>query len=194
MIVIGNSAVGKSCLMQRFLKNEFADEHEVTLGVEFGSLTLKMEDTQFKLQIWDTAGQESFRSITKIFYKGAHAVLMCYDAANAESFKSLEYWYKEIKGNCETDVIVVLIATKCDKTEQRQVTYEEGLKFQKDKCSDIGMFFETSSKTGHNVEHAFITVAKTLYMKHKNRIEKDKYAKQEKAQRRRLQKQQIRKN
>jgi Ras-related protein Rab-2A len=81
--VIGNSAVGKSCLMQRFLKNDFIDEHEVTLGVEFGSMMMKIEDTMFKMQIWDTAGQESFHSISKIFYRGAHAVLMCYDVGNA---------------------------------------------------------------------------------------------------------------
>ena len=79
LIVIGDSAIGKSCLMQRMCHNEFADDHEVTVGVEFGSLLIRMQSIPFKLQIWDTAGQESFQSITKIFYRGAHAVFLTYD-------------------------------------------------------------------------------------------------------------------
>ena len=90
LIIIGNSGVGKSCLMHRVTTNEFSEDHEVTVGVEFGSLLLKMTDQDassvFKLQIWDTAGQESFQSITKIFYRGAHAVLLTYSVASLASF------------------------------------------------------------------------------------------------------------
>lgn len=91
LIIIGNSGVGKSCLMHRVTTNEFSEDHEVTVGVEFGSLLIKMgepADSQsvFKLQIWDTAGQESFQSITKIFYRGAHAVLLTYSVASMQSF------------------------------------------------------------------------------------------------------------
>ena len=97
IIVIGNSGVGKSCIMTRFLRNEFKDDHEVTLGVEFGSLFIKMEETLFKMQIWDTAGQESFQSITKTFYRGAHAILLTYSLANRQSFENLDYWLNEIR-------------------------------------------------------------------------------------------------
>lgn len=86
MIIIGNSGVGKSCIMHRVTTNEFSEDHEVTVGVEFGSLIVKMEETVLKLQIWDTAGQESFQSITKIFYRGAHAVLLTYSVASQLSF------------------------------------------------------------------------------------------------------------
>ena len=79
LIVIGDSGIGKSCLMHRMCHNEFTDDHEVTVGVEFGSILVKIKDVAFKLQIWDTAGQESFQSITKIFYRGAHGVLLTYD-------------------------------------------------------------------------------------------------------------------
>ncbi len=86
LIVIGDSGVGKSCIMHRVTTNEFMEDHEVTVGVEFGTLLLKIEDLKIKLQIWDTAGQENFQSITKIFYRGAHAVFLTYNITNLESF------------------------------------------------------------------------------------------------------------
>ena len=86
LIVIGDSGVGKSCLMHRVTTNEFMEDHEVTVGVEFGTLLLKIEDTRIKLQIWDTAGQENFQSITKIFYRGAHAVFLTYNITSLDSF------------------------------------------------------------------------------------------------------------
>ena len=92
MIVVGDSAIGKSCLMQRICNNEFAEDHEVTVGVEFGTLLLRIEGVNVKLQIWDTAGQESFQSITKIFYRGAHAVFLAYDLTQTNTFNSLKRW------------------------------------------------------------------------------------------------------
>ena len=97
LIVIGDSGIGKSCLMHRMCHNEFTEDHEVTVGVEFGSLLVRMQDINVKLQIWDTAGQEAFQSITKIFYKGAHAVLMTYDLTSMDSFMNLSHWFQEIK-------------------------------------------------------------------------------------------------
>ena len=89
LIVIGDSATGKSCLMHRLCHNEFNDDHEVTVGVEFGSLFVRMRGSNFKMQIWDTAGQESFQSITKIFYRGAHAVFLTYDVTALDSYMNL---------------------------------------------------------------------------------------------------------
>ena len=86
LIVIGDSGVGKSCLMHRVTSNEFMDEHEVTVGVEFGTLLLRINDVIIKLQIWDTAGQESFQSVTKIFYRGAHAVFLTYNITSLQTF------------------------------------------------------------------------------------------------------------
>lgn len=97
LIVIGDSGVGKSCLMHRVTTNEFMEDHEVTVGVEFGTLMLKIEDTTLKLQIWDTAGQENFQSITKIFYRGAHGVFLTYNVTSLESFQHLDNWYDEVK-------------------------------------------------------------------------------------------------
>ena len=97
LIIVGDSAVGKSCLMQRVTTNEFLEDHEVTVGVEFGTLIVKLESQVFKLQIWDTAGQESFKSITKIFYRGAHCVCLCYDITRMDTFLNLEMWIREAK-------------------------------------------------------------------------------------------------
>lgn len=114
LIIIGNSGVGKSCLMHRVTTNEFSEDHEVTVGVEFGSLLIRMGEpgenqSVFKLQIWDTAGQESFQSITKIFYRGAHAVLLTYSVASMQSFQNLKHWCNEVRTQSEPDAVVILV-------------------------------------------------------------------------------------
>ena len=96
LIIIGDSAVGKSCLMHRVTTNDFVEDHEVTVGVEFGTLLVKLQEQIFKLQIWDTAGQESFKSITKIFYRGAHCVVLAYDVTRMDTFLNLENWFSEV--------------------------------------------------------------------------------------------------
>ena len=109
LIIIGDSAVGKSCLMHRVTTNEFIEDHEVTVGVEFGALMVRLEEQIFKLQIWDTTGQESFKSITKIFYKGAHAVVLTYDITRMDTFLNLQTWLEEVLAQSEPEVIVILV-------------------------------------------------------------------------------------
>jgi Ras-related protein Rab-2A len=105
VIIIGDSGIGKSCVLKRLVDNEFKDEHDVTVGVEFGSFLVRIEDKVIKLQIWDTAGQESFRSITKIFYRGAHAAILGYSITRRDSFENLTDWANEVRGSCSHDVI-----------------------------------------------------------------------------------------
>lgn len=95
--------------MHRVTKNEFMEDHEVTVGVEFGTMMIKIEDTNIKLQIWDTAGQEDFKSITKMFYRGAHAVFLTYNVTSLESFKNMDSWYNEVKQQSEEDALLFLI-------------------------------------------------------------------------------------
>ncbi len=97
LIIIGDTGVGKSCLMKRVMDNEFKTEHQVTIGVEFGSFGIKVENKIVKMQIWDTAGQESYKSVTRIFYRGAHCVFLTYDMTRDETFLNVESWYNEIK-------------------------------------------------------------------------------------------------
>ena len=158
--------------MHRVTTNEFSEDHEVTVGVEFGSLLVKMEDTVFKLQIWDTAGQESFQSITKIFYRGAHAVLLTYSVASFASFQNLEHWFNEIKTQSEPDAIIILVGNQMDRDSEREVSFEQGEKFRRDR--GIEFFIETSAKTNENVQDSFIIAAKMLYKKHQERILKAK--------------------
>lgn len=103
--------------MHRVTTNEFNEDHEVTVGVEFGTLIVKLEEQVFKMQIWDTAGQESFKSITKIFYRGAHLVILTYDITRMDTFLNLETWFEEIRSQSEPDVLIILVGNCKDKAE-----------------------------------------------------------------------------
>jgi small GTP-binding protein len=186
MIIIGNSGVGKSCLMHRVTTNEFSEDHEVTVGVEFGSLLVKMEETVLKLQIWDTAGQESFQSITKIFYRGAHAVLLTYSVASQLSFQNLQHWLSEVRAQSEADAIVVLVGNQKDREGEREVTREQGERFAKE--NNIDFFMETSAKTSEGVQQTFIMASKMLFKKHQSRIKQAKQSLQKKVEGKKLSK------
>ena len=123
LIIIGDTGVGKSCLMKRVMDDEFKTEHQVTIGVEFGSYGLRIEGKIIKMQIWDTAGQESYKSVTRIFYRGAHCVFLAYDITRDETFNSLAEWYKEIKAHAAVDVMVYLIGNKSELEDQREVSF-----------------------------------------------------------------------
>ena len=97
LIIIGDTGVGKSCLMKRVMDEEFRQEHQVTIGVEFGSYGVRIDGKIIKLQIWDTAGQESFKSVTRIFYRGANCVFLTYDLTRDDTFVSLGEWLKDVK-------------------------------------------------------------------------------------------------
>jgi small GTP-binding protein len=128
LIIIGDTGVGKSCVLKRLVENEFKEEHDVTVGVEFGSFLIKIEDKVLKLQIWDTAGQESFRSITKIFYRGAHAAILSYSVNKRDSFEHMESWVNEVRASCSPEVLPILIGNKSDMKQERQVSFEEALR------------------------------------------------------------------
>ena len=117
LIIIGDSAVGKSCLMSRVMDEEFKIEHQVTIGVEFGSFCIKLDEKVVKLQIWDTAGQESFRSVTRVFYKGSNVVFLCFDLTREDTFNNLGTWLGDIRTHAEADVLVYLIGSKADLEE-----------------------------------------------------------------------------
>lgn len=168
LIVIGDSAVGKSCLMQRVTTNEFVEDHEVTVGVEFGTLIVRLEDQIFKVQIWDTAGQESFKSITKIFYRGAHCVVLAYDITRLDTFLNLATWLVEVRQQSDPNVIIVLIGNMSDRESKREVSREQAEKFRLE--NKIAFFAETSAKTGHNVELAFLLASKLLYRQNKDKL------------------------
>ena len=111
------------------MDDEFKVEHQVTIGVEFGSFAIKMDEKIIKLQIWDTAGQESFRSVTRIFYKGANVVFLCFDLTREDTFNNLQNWLNDIRQHADEEILVYLIGSKLDLVDQREVDKETARSF-----------------------------------------------------------------
>ena len=167
LLLIGNSSVGKSSLLFRFVENVWDDSFVPTIGVDFVSnllsvilifiykqklKTLEVNGKKVKLQIWDTAGQERFKNITASYYRGGNGVLVVYDITERESFDNLNSWLIEIEKNANKNVYKLLIGNKCDLEDKRKVSYQEG----KDFAESNGMkFMETSAKTASKVQEAF---------------------------------------
>ncbi|EAS04830.2 small guanosine triphosphatase family Ras family protein (macronuclear) [Tetrahymena thermophila SB210] len=161
-IIIGDTGVGKSCILSQFIDKRFKEKHDVTIGVEFGARMISFDNKNIKLQIWDTAGQESFRSITRSYYRSAAGALLVYDITKRESFQHLGRWLEEARQNGNPQMSFILVGNKCDLEQDRQVSYEEGEKFAKE--HDL-VYLEVSAKTAYNVEEAFKQTAKMIYEK-----------------------------
>ena len=157
LLLIGDSGVGKSCLLLRFSDDQFTASFITTIGIDFKVKTVDLEGKRVKLQIWDTAGQERFRTITSAYYRGAMGILLIYDVTNANTWKNVRNWVRNIADNAPQTVNKILIGNKADmKPEMRQVSTAQGQSL----ADEYGMkFFETSARTGVNVAEAFLTLA-----------------------------------
>lgn len=165
LLLIGNSAVGKSSLLLRFSDNIFNESFLPTIGVDFKIRTFDLTGKTVKLQIWDTAGQERFKTITSSYYKGAHGIILTYDITDKQSFKDIENWLNEVEKYANENVIKLLVGNKCDLESARQVTFAEGKEF----ADSLGIqFIETSAKNTTNVEKAFFMLANEI----KGRVQK----------------------
>ncbi|XP_010810326.1 ras-related protein Rab-2A isoform X2 [Bos indicus] len=173
------SGVGKSCLLLQFTDKRFQPVHDLTIGVEFGARMITIDGKQIKLQIWDTAGQESFRSITRSYYRGAAGALLVYDITSTrentlkiviglslmfrrDTFNHLTTWLEDARQHSNSNMVIMLIGNKSDLESRREVKKEEGEAFAREHGL---IFMETSAKTASNVEEAFINTAKEIYEK-----------------------------
>ena len=161
IIVIGDSGVGKSCLTNKATKNIFEDTYNATVGFEFFTFNIKINDKIVKLQIWDTCGQELYRSLITNFYRNSSLAIIVYAVNQKESFESIEMWLRELRTHSNPDAKVFLIGNKIDLTEQRIIKTEEGESYAKK--NNLTKFMEASAKSGVNVQKIFIDAAKILY-------------------------------
>lgn len=162
LLLIGDSGVGKSCLLLRFADDSYLDSYISTIGVDFKIRTVEQDGKTIKLQIWDTAGQERFRTITSSYYRGAHGIIIVYDVTDQESFENVKQWLNEIDRYAIENVNKLLVGNKCD-LPNRVVSYDTAKAF----ADEVGIpFMETSAKDATNVEEAFMAMTADI----KNRM------------------------
>ncbi len=158
ILLLGDTSVGKTCFLMRYTDNTFQEIHMSTIGLDYKLKNVQLEDGKFvKIQIWDTAGQDRFRSITKNYYKGAHGIILLYDITDRKSYDNVKTWVEQIREEVSEKVSIILVGNKIDDVEGRKVKTEEGEKLAK----EIGLsFFECSAKTGENIDSIFNELVK----------------------------------
>ncbi|KAI2493518.1 Rab-like small GTPase [Fragilaria crotonensis] len=161
IVLLGDSGVGKSNLVFRFTKNEFNKDSKSTIGVEFATKTVQIEDNKLvKAQIWDTAGQERYRSIASSYYRGAVGALLVYDVTDRNSFNHVPMWLKEVEENAEKDCLIMLVGNKTDLNDQRTVFVRDGRSFAR---KNGLAFIETSALDATGVDTAFQRILQEIY-------------------------------
>ncbi|XP_028755551.1 ras-related protein RABA1f-like [Neltuma alba] len=160
VVLIGDSGVGKSNLLSRFTRNEFSLESKSTIGVEFATRSIKVDDKIVKAQIWDTAGQERYRAITSAYYRGAVGALLVYDVTRHVTFENVERWLKELRDHTDSNIVVMLVGNKADLRHLRAVSTEDAKSFAE---KENTFFMETSALESLNVANAFTEVLTQIY-------------------------------
>jgi len=167
LVLLGSAAAGKSSLVLRFVKQQFFEYQESTIGAAFLTQRLDLEDRSVTFEIWDTAGQERYHSLAPMYYRGAAAGIVAYDITDRESFRKAKLWVKELKDN-NPNIVIALSGNKADLEDDRKISYEEGELYAND--NDL-IFMETSAKRNRNVKKIFETVANKLPREHPQKKE-----------------------
>ena len=173
VIVIGDSGVGKSCLTTQAVRQNFEEFYTATVGFEFLTFNMRINNNVLKLQIWDTCGQEVYKSLISNFYRNSSLALILYAIDNSDSFRHAETWLNDLKQQANQNVKIFLVGNKSDLEDKRVITKEEGEKFKEEK--NLDKFIETSAKTGENAQEVLLEAAKLLYkdyLKAKNILRK----------------------
>lgn len=163
LLLVGDSGVGKSCLLLRFVEDKFNPSFITTIGIDFKIRTIESNGKKIKLQVWDTAGQERFRTITTAYYRGAMGIVLIYDVTDARTFENVENWFQTVTQHANEDAQIFLVGNKSDDEENRQVSKEQGESL----ASSLNIpFLEASAKTNANVESIFYELASLIQEKH----------------------------
>ena len=167
LVLIGDTCVGKSCILVRFSDDIFDDNYVTTIGVDFRFKTMVVKNKVVKIQIWDTAGEERYRSITTAYYRGAAAIIICCDCTNEESFNNIKNWVEEIGKYTDKDAVDKMVfMNKCDLTEDRCIKKEDIDKFEKENGIKV---LEVSAKTGEGIDKGFEYIIEKLIDKNDNK-------------------------
>ena len=170
ILILGDSFVGKTNILKRFIHNEFDSTTKETVGVEFDSKNYNFGEKTIKAQIWDTAGQERYRSVTKAYYKGAKGALLVYDISRRITFENIDNWLIDLRTNGDKDILIILIGNKSDLNSKREVSKDEA----ETKAEQYNIaFLETSAKNGDNIDKAFSELVEQVYNANKTSIEKN---------------------
>ena len=162
VVLVGDSFVGKTNIMRKYLKDEFHEDSKATVGVEVGSKQFTIEGHSIKAQIWDTAGQERYKAITSAYYKGAKGAFVVYDITRKSSFESIDKWVNDLTAAADKKITIVVIGNKSDLEDQRQIPKEKG----EEKAAKLEVaFLETSALSGDNLDKAFELMMNEIYKK-----------------------------
>jgi len=159
LVLLGDTAVGKSCLVVRFVRDEFFEFQEPTIGAAFLTQTVALEDATIKFEIWDTAGQERYRSLAPMYYRGASAAIVVYDITNKDSFNGAKTWVNELQRRGDPNVVIALAGNKMDLEHKRKVEFEEASTYAQENGI---LHMETSAKSATNVKALFVEIARKL--------------------------------
>ena len=170
IVLIGDSSVGKTNILSKYISDEYDPDTQATIGVELSTKNYTFDNNEVKVQIWDTAGQEKYRSITSSYYKGAHGCLLVYDITRKVTFENIDKWLAEIKLSSNNEINMVLIGNKCDLEDKREVSIEEAQNIAK--LLNLA-FMETSALNGTNVEKAFNELVNNVYQNNKQIFHQD---------------------
>ena len=165
LILIGDSCVGKSNILLKYLKNQFNENSKTTIGVEFGTKNIIINNKRIKIQIWDTAGQERYRSITSAYYKGAKGALIVYDITRKNTFDNIDKWITDLKLNGDKNICIIILGNKSDLIDKREINKNDGIK--KAEMYKTA-FLETSALNGDNISKAFDELIEQIVINNKN--------------------------
>ena len=167
VVLVGDMSVGKTNIIAKYLKNEFSEDYKTTIGVEFHSKIAKVEGHVVKAQIWDTCGQERFKSITDSYYKGAKGAFVVYDITRKNTFESVDSWISALRSAADKNLNIIIIGNKSDLEDQRQVETEQG---EEKAQNNEAAFMETSAYSGDNIDKAFDNMITDVYNKCKSEM------------------------